>query len=74
MHSDIFLKLEHPPIYQPSDNNFWNDEYISKYMLEAHLNPDFEGASRKLSFIDKSVRWMEYIIPPKGYPRLLDVG
>ena len=37
---------------------FWNDEYISEQMLKAHLDPEFDGASRKLDFIEKSVAWI----------------
>lgn len=74
MYSDIFTHLERPVIYQQSEANFWDDEYISKHMLEAHLDPDFEGASRKLSFIEESVQWISEILPSSVYPRLLDVG
>lgn len=36
----------------------WNDEHISKKMLEYHLNPEAEPASRNKAFIDKSTDWM----------------
>lgn len=36
----------------------WNDEYISKQMLEMHLNPNVEAASRNHKFIERSVRWI----------------
>lgn len=45
-------ELDRPPIYTKTSVKFWDDEYISQQMLEAHLNPDFEGASRKLDFIE----------------------
>ena len=37
------MALEKPPLYTKSKGAFWNDEYISKQMLKAHLNPEFEG-------------------------------
>jgi cyclopropane fatty-acyl-phospholipid synthase-like methyltransferase len=36
----------------------WNDEHISKKMLELHLNEDVDPASRKKAFMDKSVAWI----------------
>ncbi len=36
----------------------WNDKYISKNMLDSHLNPDWDAASRKKEFIDRSVEWL----------------
>jgi len=43
-------------------------------MLEAHLNPNWEAASRKHAFIDKSVKWIAEIMPPSQYGALLDLG
>ncbi|WP_099205169.1 class I SAM-dependent methyltransferase [Scatolibacter rhodanostii] len=74
MYNNIFKHLERPTLYKQNDEIFWNDEHISKHMLAAHLNPDFDGASRKLCFIDQSVKWISEIIPFYDYPRLLDIG
>ena len=60
--------------YKETEVAFWDDDYISKQMLKAHLNPDFNGASRKLDFIEKSVSWIKQILPSQSYPSLLDVG
>ena len=32
-----------PQVYEASSSAFWDDENISGYMLEAHLDPDAEG-------------------------------
>jgi SAM-dependent methyltransferase len=74
MYNDIFMNLKRPALYKQNEINFWNDEHISKHMLTAHLNPDYEGASRKLSFIEQSVQWIQEITPASKYPKLLDVG
>lgn len=66
--------LEKPKVFTESKINFWNDEYISKKLLLAHLNPDFEGASRKLEFIEKSVSWIEKIMLLEDRIELLDIG
>ncbi len=42
-------------------------------MLKAHLDPNFDGASRKLKFIEKSVAWIAEIIPATDYSLLLDI-
>lgn len=31
--------LEKPPVFTQSETAFWDDAYISKQMLSAHLNP-----------------------------------
>lgn len=66
--------LERPPLYAKSKAAFWNDEHISKQMLKAHLEPEFDGASRKLNFIEKSVAWVAELVPSSNYPLLLDIG
>ena len=38
-----FLK-EQPVLYAESDDAFWDDEHISKYMLASHLDPDCDNA------------------------------
>ena len=74
MLNKIIRSLEKPLIYQKTEGEFWNDKHISKQMLKAHLDPEFEGASRKLSFIEKSVEWIKDTIPSTSYPLLLDMG
>ena len=74
MFDGISKILELPRLYKETEIAFWDDDYISKQMLKAHLDPDFDGASRKLSFIEKSVSWIKKILPSKSYPFLLDVG
>ena len=67
------LKVD-PPIYKESSKAFWDDEHISKSMLGAHLDSDNDGASRKVSTIQKSVDWIcEYVQNVEG-KRLLDLG
>lgn len=63
-----------PQLYAPSTNKFWDDEHISKGMLEAHLNPNWDAATRKHEFLDKSVNWISKIAPPSQYQFLLDLG
>lgn len=41
-------------------------------MLEAHLNPDWEAASRRHSDIERSVKWLSRLFPPGSC--ILDLG
>lgn len=41
-------------------------------MLEAHLDPDTDAASRKPGFIDRSVKWIASLLPEGA--SLLDIG
>ncbi len=68
----LFCLLNKPTLWQRSAEPFWDDEHISKGMLEAHLDPNWEAASRNHSFIDRSVKWLSGIIPANG--KILDLG
>lgn len=63
-----------PEIYEASTSKFWDDEHISKGMLEAHLNPEWDAATRNHDFITKSVDWIAGVANPEEYPKLLDLG
>lgn len=66
--------LVKPLIFTPSTAEFWNHPHISKGMLEAHLNTQWDAASRKESFINESVSWISSMLPSASYPDLLDIG
>ena len=36
-----------PALFEPVETKFWDDPHISKSMLEAHLDPNHDAASRK---------------------------
>jgi len=63
-----------PDLYESSTSTFWDDEHISKSMLEAHLNPELEAATRKHDFVKRSAEWIANIANPAKRPRLLDLG
>jgi SAM-dependent methyltransferase len=43
-------------------------------MLEAHLNPNWEAATRNYGFVQKSVEWIVEISYPTQCSKLLDLG
>jgi SAM-dependent methyltransferase len=62
-----------PELYAESTSAFWDDEHISKGMLEAHLSPNTDAASRKPDFLDASAKWLRSLCV-KESPALLDLG
>lgn len=74
MHAQLEKWLEPPVMDAEGDAVFWQDEYISKKLLETHLDPNDDLASRKPAFMDRSVNWIGETMPPAFYPRLLDLG
>ncbi|MCD4687201.1 MAG: class I SAM-dependent methyltransferase, partial [Anaerolineae bacterium] len=77
-HSLHIARLHHlsqpPPLYEPGEPAFWTDPYISQGLLEAHLNPDFEAASRKPEFIEASVNWLLAQLELAPGAAWLDIG
>lgn len=65
---------QRPPLFAPHEVLFWDDPYIAGKMLEAHLDPDWEAASRPHAVIDRSVEWMASILPLQKGQRILDIG
>lgn len=66
--------MKRPPLWEVSPEPFWNDEHISQGMLAAHINPDFDGASRRGEFIARSAQWIAECCAPTTGKRLLDLG
>ncbi|MDF9824738.1 SAM-dependent methyltransferase [Breznakia sp. PF5-3] len=69
---DIYKDLPFP--YQKSNELFWDDEYISKQMLKAHLDKTSNSASRNLKTIIKSTKWILSLNCRKQNPMVLDLG
>lgn len=67
--NELLLK---PKLYEKTQEKFWNDPHISRGMLEEHLNPNTDAASRKPETIERSVEWI-YSLLPRG-AKLLDIG
>lgn len=74
MIDELMKYVKKPKLYELGTDVLWTDEHISKGMLEAHLNPEIDAASRNHSFIDKSVEWISQVAPASKYNELLDLG
>jgi SAM-dependent methyltransferase len=75
--SEIQFILQHqapPALYESGEPHFWDDPHISKSMLEAHLSPEHDAASRRPETIHKTFQHLlgsGWLSPGK---RLLDLG
>jgi len=74
MFKELVKYAARPELYAHGTKNIWDDDHVSKGMLEAHLNPDLDAATRKHDFVDMSVEWITSIAPPSQYKFLLDLG
>lgn len=74
MYSKLKEMVKKPAIYTRSKTAFWEDAHISLQMLQAHLDPESDAASRRIEFIDRSVEWIKGIAAPETYKKLLDLG
>jgi SAM-dependent methyltransferase len=72
--SQLIELQEKPAPFTPGEPLFWDDPHISKHMLEAHLDPDIDAASRKPETINRSVKWLIEILGLKTGASILDLG
>ncbi|MDQ0193273.1 class I SAM-dependent methyltransferase [Paenibacillus wynnii] len=73
--NEMIEKTKRPLIFEKGTSQMWVDEYISQQMLEAHLDPNTDAASRKPNTIDASVKWIkEYICGNNFEQKILDLG
>lgn len=63
-----------PKLYEKTQYNIWDNEHVSKGMLQAHLNESLDSASRNIKFVNSSVNWISILFPPTRYHNLLDLG
>ncbi|MBS3811556.1 MAG: class I SAM-dependent methyltransferase [Halanaerobiales bacterium] len=63
-----------PKLFERSEQKFWDDPHISKKMLEIHLDPEFDAASRTHEFIKKSLSWLVDSIFTEQDQKILDLG
>ncbi len=63
-----------PALFEPGELHFWDDPHISKAMLETHLNPALDLASRRPETIDKEVKNLVSSGVVKKGDNMLDLG
>ncbi len=70
---DIMKFATKPELYQKGTAVMWTDSYISKQLLQVHLNPDVDLASRKVKTIKATVKWILKKVG-KSNLKILDLG
>lgn len=63
-----------PVLWEKGTTSLWTDDYISKMMLDAHLNPDLDAATRPLDTVKKTVEWISSIASVSTHPKVIDLG
>lgn len=63
-----------PKLFERSDQKFWDDPHISKKMLEVHIDPEFDAASRSYEFMEESIDWLVNRILTEEDQNILDLG
>ena len=74
MFTQLKKMMTKPALYEKGTVELWTDEYISKGMLEAHLNPNWDAATRNHATVQKTVNWIHSVAPSEQYRDLLDLG
>lgn len=69
----ILALSTNPQPYEKGTAVMWTDEYISRQLLEIHLNPDTHSASRKMQSIEATVEWIKKEIGTNS-GAILDLG
>lgn len=68
--------VKKPNIFEESKTQeaFWDNDHISKQMLEAHLNVDWDAASRKADTIYRSCEWIVSSMNLNKDHKVIDLG
>ena len=74
MFTKLMSTMKKPAIYEKGTGELWTDEHISKGMLESHLNPTWDAATRNHATVMEIVKWIASIAPAERYHNLLDLG
>ena len=71
----LLQQLQHRPApFTPGEPLFWDDPHISIGMLDSHLNPNTNAASRRPETIDRSVAWIVEVLDLHPGDAVLDLG
>ena len=71
---DLSIIMSRPPLFERSRVAFWDDPHISAQMLQAHLDPSHDAASRRPETIERTVDWLITHLCLRSGMSLLDLG
>jgi 2-polyprenyl-3-methyl-5-hydroxy-6-metoxy-1,4-benzoquinol methylase len=55
---DVIKYSAKPDLYEKGTTSMWTDDYISKQLLDVHLNTEIDLASRKKTTIESTAKWI----------------
>jgi SAM-dependent methyltransferase len=71
---DILSQSIKPELYEKGTSFMWTDDYISKQLLNIHLNPDIDLGSRKTTTIKSTADWILKMQQQNKKLEILDLG
>jgi len=71
---NIIAITEKPNLYEKGSSVMWADPHISKQLLQAHLDPNIDVASRKKQTIERTANWILENCAKNEQLRILDLG
>jgi len=74
MNIELIKKYSNKPqLYEKGSSVMWTDQHISKQLLELHINPEHDVASRSKLKIEKITNWI-LEITDNPHMKILDLG
>jgi SAM-dependent methyltransferase len=70
--NDMNIIEKKPPLFFKAESSIWTDPYIQQNLLDAHLNPDSDAASRNSQAIEATVNFIDEHLCRSSH--ILDLG
>lgn len=70
--ANIIKKISKPAPYVKGTHSMWTDSHISKFLLDAHIDPNSAAASRTPENIENTVEIIDRMVRPAS--EILDLG
>lgn len=69
----LHMAAKRPVLYEKGDSIMWTDAHISKKLLELHLNPEIDSASRSKKSIQHTIKFISSFCENSSM-EILDLG
>ena len=71
---ELMDRLNRPALDTPSTKAFWDDPHIASHMMQFHLDPSIEAASKRHATIDAECAFLSTVLDLKPGKTLVDLG
>lgn len=72
---DNLLQLaKNPNPFEKGSTDIWLDPERAELVLKTHLDKNIPGGSKSNEFIDETINHINLVMPPKEFPKLLDLA